>query len=192
MSRAPTNGDCASRATINSDRSAASRVQHKQGEKQQRKTRGRHPSVNRERQPRQMSFMKRLDYTSRFVRVTPTLSPNQSSHKSIGHGGRCNTVVTASSSQHSRPTTGPTFTFIRPTNNEELLLHPASFQNYFLATFRCFSVHSSFVSPQGKRRFQPNPLLHFFILVLCCPLLPVGDCGSANKPKVTTYCGSSQ
>ena len=54
----------------------------------QGKTRGRHPSANRERQPRQISFMRQLDYTSRFVRVIPTLSPNQSSHNSIGLGGR--------------------------------------------------------------------------------------------------------
>ena len=72
-----------------------------------------------------------------------------------------------------------------------IVTQPPSRTN-FLATFRCFSVHSSFVSQQGKRRSQPNPLLQFFILVLCCRLLPVGDCGSANKPKVTTYCGSSQ
>ena len=45
--------------------------------------------------------MKRLDYTSRFVRVIPTLSPNQPSHNSIGHGGRYNMVVTASTSQHT-------------------------------------------------------------------------------------------
>ncbi len=68
-------------------------------EKQQRKTRGRHPSANRERQPWQISFMKKLDYTSRFVRVISTLSPNQSSHNSVGHGGRYNMVITASTSQ---------------------------------------------------------------------------------------------
>ena len=44
--------------------------------------------------------MRKLDYTSRFVRVIPTLSPNQSSHHSTGHGGRYNVVVTASTSQH--------------------------------------------------------------------------------------------
>ena len=44
--------------------------------------------------------MKKLDYTSRFVRVISTLSPNQSSHNSIGHGGRYNMVITASTSQH--------------------------------------------------------------------------------------------
>ena len=38
------------------------------------KTRGRHPSANRERQPRQTSVMRKLDYTARFVRVIPTLS----------------------------------------------------------------------------------------------------------------------
>ena len=36
VSRASTNADCASRATINSNRSAALRVQHKQGKKQQK------------------------------------------------------------------------------------------------------------------------------------------------------------
>ena len=65
----------------------------------QGKTRGRQPSANKERQPRQISFMKKLDYTSRFVRVISTLSPKQSSHNSIGDGGRYNTVVTASTSQ---------------------------------------------------------------------------------------------
>ena len=63
------------------------------------KTRGRHPSANRERQPRQISFMNKLDYTSRFVRVISTLSPNQSSHNSIGHGGWYKMVVTAPTSQ---------------------------------------------------------------------------------------------
>ena len=44
-----TNGDCASRATVNSDRSATSRVWHKTKKRKQRKTRGRHPSANKER-----------------------------------------------------------------------------------------------------------------------------------------------
>ena len=57
-------------------------------EKQQRKTRGRHPSAKRERQPQQTLVIRKLDYTSRLVRVIPTLSPNQTSHNSIGHGGR--------------------------------------------------------------------------------------------------------
>ena len=63
------------------------------------KTRGRHPSANRKRQPQQTSVMGKLDYTSRFVRVIPTLSPNQSSHNSIGHSGRYYMVLTASTSQ---------------------------------------------------------------------------------------------
>ena len=46
--------------------------------------------------------MRKLDYTSRFVGVTPTLSPNQSSHNSIGHGGQYYMVVTASTSQQVR------------------------------------------------------------------------------------------
>ena len=58
------------------------------------KTRGRHPSANKKRQPQQTSVMKKLDDTSRFVRVIPTLSPNQTSHNSISHGGRYNMVVT--------------------------------------------------------------------------------------------------
>ena len=69
------------------------------------KTRGRHPSANRKRQPQQTSVMRKLDYTSRFVRVIPTLSPNQSSHNSKGHGGRYNMVVTASTSQQIKWTT---------------------------------------------------------------------------------------
>ena len=64
------------------------------------KTHGRHPSANRERHPQQTSVMRKLDYTSRFKRVIPTLSPSQSSHTSIGHGGRYNMVVTASTSHH--------------------------------------------------------------------------------------------
>ena len=68
----------------------------KNKETNQGKTRGRHPSANRERQPQQTSVMRKLDYTSRFVRVISTLSPNQSSHNSIGHGGRYNMVVTVS------------------------------------------------------------------------------------------------
>ena len=63
------------------------------------RTLGRHPSANRERQPRQTSVMRKLDYTSRFVRVILTLSANQSSHNSTGHGGRKNMGVTASTSQ---------------------------------------------------------------------------------------------
>ena len=66
------------------------------------KTRGRDPSANKKRQPQQTSVMKKLDYTSRFMRVIPTLSPNQSSHNSIGHGGRYNMVVTASTTQQLR------------------------------------------------------------------------------------------
>ena len=62
-------------------------------------TRGRHPSANRKRQPQQTSVMVKLDYTTRFVRVIPTLSPNQSSHNSIGHGGRYNI---SSTSQQNR------------------------------------------------------------------------------------------
>ena len=49
--------------------------------------------------------MRQLDYTSRFVRVIPALSPNQSSHNSTGHGGRYNMVVTASTSQQITWTT---------------------------------------------------------------------------------------
>ena len=44
------------------------------------KTRGRHPSANKKRQPQQTSVMKKLDYTSRFVRVISTLSPNHNRH----------------------------------------------------------------------------------------------------------------
>ena len=43
--------------------------------------------------------MNKLDYTSRFVRVISTLSPNHLSHNSIGHGGRYKMVITASTSQ---------------------------------------------------------------------------------------------
>ena len=64
------------------------------------KTCGRHPSANSKRQHQQTSVMRKLNYTSRFVRVIPKLSPNQTSHNSIGHGGRYNMVVTASTSQH--------------------------------------------------------------------------------------------
>ena len=39
---------------------------------------------NKKKKPQQTSVMKKLDYNSRFVRVIPTLSPNQSSHNSIG------------------------------------------------------------------------------------------------------------
>ena len=70
-------------------------------------------------------------------------------------------------------------TFIRPTNDVELLLHPASFQNHF-------SGHVSMLfSPlvlrllglQGQSPLQPNILLPFFILMLCFPLLPIDSPG---------------
>ena len=60
-----------------------------------RKTRGRHPSANRKKQLPQISVMRKL------VRVIPSLFPNQSSHDSMGHGGRCDMVITASTSQHT-------------------------------------------------------------------------------------------
>ena len=45
-----------------------------------------------------------------------------------------------------------------------------------LAMFRCISVHSSFVFLRKKARASPSQiLLQFFMLVLCCPLLPL-DC----------------
>ena len=60
--------------------------------------------------------MKKLDYTSRFVRVIPTLSPNQSSHNSIGHGDRYNLVVTASTSQQNNTVLSVMFRVVDVTN----------------------------------------------------------------------------
>ena len=74
-------------------------AEEKNKETNKGKTRGRHPSANKEREPQQTSVMWELDYTSRFVRVIPTRSPNKSTHISTGHGGRY-MVVTASTSQH--------------------------------------------------------------------------------------------
>ena len=75
-------------------------------------------------------------------------------------------------------------TFISPTNVEESLLHPSSFQHpssryvsmFFHPIFFCL------LAKQGQSRLQPNTLLKFFILVLCCPLLPV-DCSGLLQQR---------
>ena len=67
--------------------------------------------------------------------------------------------------------TSLTFTFIRPTNVEQSLLHPASFQNQFSCNV------SMFFSPIFLRllaqQCQPDTILQFFIFMRCCPLLPI-------------------
>ena len=68
------------------------------------------------------------------------------------------------------------FAFIRPTNVEKSLLHPVSFQKHFSGhVSMLLSQLSLRLSQQGQRRPQPNTRLQFFIVMLCCPLLPL-DC----------------
>ena len=66
-------------------------------------------------------------------------------------------------------------------------------QLIFLATFRCY-VSPLFVrllAQHGKSKLQPNPLLQFFILVRCCPLLEFGPCVSAGTVKACALIGDS-
>ena len=93
-----TNKDC---ATINSDRSASSSVQHKQGEKQQR---GRDASATRRNNLVNVGKKTNL-ITLLGLCVSSPLSPNtvtKLSHNSIGHGvvGVNIVVTTCSSQQH--------------------------------------------------------------------------------------------
>ena len=72
--------------------------------------------------------------------------------------------------------TGLARTLIRPTNVEESVLHPASFQYQFPGhvpmLFSAFFL--GLFAQQRHSWLQPNTH-QFFIIMLCCPLLPI-DC----------------
>ena len=68
------------------------------------------------------------------------------------------------------------FSSDQPVSKSRFGTQPPSTKN-FLATSRCFSVHSSFVflSSIARAGSSQETLLQFFVLVLCCTLLP-DDC----------------
>ena len=80
------NRDYASRATVNSDRSATSGRVAQTGRKTTRMPRR---VGNQKEQPRQRGHTDKLDYTSRFVRVIPTFSQHCHETVTLLNKSRC-------------------------------------------------------------------------------------------------------
>ena len=85
--------------------------------------------------------------------------------------------------------TSLTCTYIRPANIEQSLLRPTSSRKIFLATLPCFSVQFSFTffRKRAKRWFEPYSLFRLFMLVFCCPLLPVSDRALCTSIFLTSF-----
>ena len=87
---------------------------------------------------------------------------------------------------HGVPASGVT---TRPTNVKESLLQPSSFQNQFSSDVAMLfrPLFLRFLAQQGQSQLQPNALLPFFVLVLCCPLLPIHCPGLCTSIFFTSF-----